>query len=478
MPITDWRRRLAIMGLAVISMAATGADLRLITAARNDDLSAVRALLKQGVDPKARQKDGTTALHWAAYRDNLESADLLLRAGADVYAANDLGATPLWPAALNGSAAMVRRLLEAGANPNAALDLGETVVMTAARTGNADVVQQLLAKGGDPNVRAARGQTALIWAVSQQHSDVVKVLLDHGADVSARTAVRDELMKSDPDQASHPDYQMWVKQGGDTALMFAARVGDLASARHLVAAGANVNDQAAYGISATVLAAHSNHDALVAFLLEKGADPNHAGAGYTALHAAILRGNERTVTALLNHGANPNAPLLAPTPTRRESDDSFFHNTFVGATPFWLAARFSKPGIMRLLRQHGADPTFMHDVEYPAGSYGTYYRVKEGATTVLMAAVGMGGDINSGWALPKPAEREVLALEVAKVAVEFGVDVNVANANGDTALHAAAARDFDSVVNYLLEKGANPNAKNKTGRTPSDPPLRPSRPER
>src|SRR5687767_976926 len=99
MRIADGRRCLAILGLAVLSTAAADADPRLITAARNADGSAVRALLKQGLDPKARQKDGTTALHWAAYRDDLESADLLIRARADVNAANDLGATPLWPAA-------------------------------------------------------------------------------------------------------------------------------------------------------------------------------------------------------------------------------------------------------------------------------------------------------------------------------------------------------------------------------------------
>ena len=477
MRIADGRRFLAILGLAALSTAAAGADLRLITAARNADLGALRALLKQGLDPKVRQKDGTTALHWAAHRDDLESADLLIRAGADVNAANDLGATPLWPAAVNGSAAMVRKLLSAGASPNAALSLGETIVMTAARTGNADVVEQLLSKGGDPNVRAARGQTALMWAVAQRHPDVVKALLAHGAEVHARTDVWTELLKTDPDQASHPDYQVRIKQGGHTALMFAARVGDLASAKLLVAAGATVNDQAAYGISATVLAAHSNHENLVAFLLEHGADPNTAGAGYTALHAAILRGNEKAVAALLAHGANPNAPLLAASPTRRESNDFFFHNTFIGATPFWLAARFSEPGVMRLLTQHGADPLVVHNVEYPAGSYGTYSRVDEGATTALMAAVGMGGDINSGWALPTAREREALTLEAAKVAVGLGVDVNAANGNGDTALHGAAARGFESVVTYLVEKGAKVDATNKAGRTPSDTPAR-ARPQR
>src|SRR4029077_16003640 len=176
----------------------------------------------------------------------------------------------------------------AGANPNASLTLGETLVMTAARTGAADIVEQLLAKGADPNRQAARGQTALMWAIAQRHPAVVKVLLAHGADVHARTSVWTAVKKTDSDQASHPDYTVHVKEGGETALHFAARAGDVEAARLLVDAGANVNDQSASGISATVLAAHSNHDDVVALLLERGADANAAGAGYTALHAAIL----------------------------------------------------------------------------------------------------------------------------------------------------------------------------------------------
>ena len=145
--------------------------------------------------------------------------------------------------------------------------------------------------------------------------------------------------------------------------MFAARVGDLASAKLLVAAGANVNDADAWGVSATMLAAHSGFGELVEFLLEKGADPNAAAAGFTALHEAIMRRDEKMVSALLAHGADPNAPLRTWTPTRRSSDDFNFDPELVGATPFWLAARFSEPGVMRLLVKHGADPLFVHHGE-------------------------------------------------------------------------------------------------------------------
>jgi ankyrin repeat protein len=447
--------RLIVLGLAVTLGGAAGSEPSpLLDAAKNADREALRALLKPGVDVNAAQGDGATALHWASYRDDLESADLLLRAGANVNAANDLGATPLWTACQNGSATMVRRLLEAGANPNAALVSGETVLMTASRSGKPEVVEMLLAKGADVNARATRGQTALMWAIAQRHSEVVRVLLAHGADIQARTQVWTQLWQTGPQQDVHPDYHLRIQHGGNTPLMFAAREGDLASAKLLVAAGANVNDVAPYGVSATVLAAHSGNGELVEFLLQKGADPNAAGAGYTALHAAILRGNKKAVRALLARGADPNAKVLASTPVRRASEDFYFHPAFVGATPFWLAARFGQPDVMRLLAEHGADPLFVHNVSFwgEKASTSEYIRIAPGPTTALMAAVGLGQ--GTGFRAPDPAEREALALEAVKLAAELGVDVNAADAEGRTALEAATILKYQSVVDFLVEKGA------------------------
>src|SRR5712692_9069739 len=274
------------VGCWMLVMTGTGAQCganQLPTSNNQHPTSAVNAV----------EADGSTALHWASYRDDVESAGLLLRAGAKVNAANDLGVTPLWTASLNGSEAMVRRLLEAGANPNAALLLGETPVMVASRSGKSAVVEQLIAKGANVNARAARGQTALMWAVAQKHADVVKVLIAHGANIHARSDVWSEVMAVSPH--GHLDYNRAIPHGGDTALMFAARVGDFASAQLLVAAGANVNDADAWGVSATAMAAHAGYGELLEFLLENGADPNVAAPGFTALHAAIMRRDEKMV---------------------------------------------------------------------------------------------------------------------------------------------------------------------------------------
>ena len=481
-------RCVGVVWLGVLGVATGAGAQPVVDAARTADWAAVRALVEQGADVTTPQGDGTTALHWAGYWDEDGVAQLLLRAGADVNAANDLGVTPLSTACENGSAAMTRILLDAGANPNAVLSSGETLLMTAARTGNAAVVTQLLAAGADVDAaERGRGQTALMWAVAQRHVDVVAALLEYAPDLHTRTDVRTEVVKTSP-EPWNPDYIIDLPQGGYTPLLFATRVGDLASARLLVTAGADVNDTAPYGTSATVVAAHSGHGALAAFLLEQGADPNAAGAGYTALHAAILHKDDALVGALLAHGADPNAPVERSTPVRRDSIDYYLHPSYVGATPFWLAARFSAPAIMRLLAAHGADPLVVHRPVYWPGRLAESdgrAQVREGDTTVLMAAAGLGGraplvavdrlnriaesaPVRSTRREPDPVVREAVTLEAVRVAAELGADVNAANTAGETALHAVAGRGYDTVVAYLVEQGARLDLTNRDNQTPLD----------
>jgi len=441
--------------LASLSFAADRPPV--IDAARNGDRDGLRVLLQKGANANAAEADGSTALHWASYRDDVESAGLLIRAGAKINTANDLGVTPLWTASQNGSEVMVRRLLDAGANPNAALLAGETPVMVAARSGYAAVVEQLIAMGANVNARGARSQTALMWAVAQKHPEVVKVLLAHGADIHARSEVWSQIMAVPPH--GYLPYNRSIPAGGETALMFAAREGDLASAKLLVAAGANVNDADAWGVSATALAAHSGLGDVVEFLLDKGADPNAAGPGFTALHEAIMRRDEKMVNTLLDHGADANTPLRTWTPTRRSSDDFNFAPELVGATPFWLAARFGQAGVMRLLLKHGADPLFVHHGERTVEGRGEAFVRRTDVTTALMAATGMGG--GRAWVLPEPSEREALVLEAVKVAVELGIGLNAANTDGRTALDSAKTLKYDTVVRFLQEKGAQPGTLKK-----------------
>ena len=433
--------------LAIAAAAAAQERPAVIEAAKQADRAGLRVLVQQKANVNTAEGDGTTALHWAAYRDDIESVDLLIRAGANVNAANDLGATPLWNAGMNAGAPVTRRLLDAGANPNLALLAGETPLMVASRSGKADVVALLLAKRADANARASRQQTALMWAAAERHPEVVKLLVEHGADVHARSSEWQEMMAVPPHGL--PQYNKIIPHGGDTALLFAARSGDLESARLLAGAGAHVNDADAWGVSATTMAAHAGFTDMVEWLLDHGADASAAGAGFAALHAAIMRRDTRMVSALLAHGADPNAPLKTWTPTRRSSRDFNFAPELVGATPFWLAARFNDPEVMRLLLKHGANAAFVHE-----GHYHNEEPVEPRTqiTNAVMAATGMGGGV--AWLQPDRAQRETLMLESVRLAADQGVDLNAENSDGRTALDAARALKFERVAALLIERGA------------------------
>jgi len=442
--------------LAIAAAAAAQERPAVIEAAKQADRAGLRVLVQQKANVNTAEGDGTTALHWAAYRDDIESVDLLIRAGANVNAANDLGATPLWNAGMNAGAPVTRRLLDAGANPNLALLAGETPLMVASRSGKADVVALLLAKRADANARASRQQTALMWAAAERHPEVVKLLVEHGADVHARSSEWQEMMAVPPHGL--PQYNKIIPHGGDTALLFAARSGDLESARLLAGAGAHVNDADAWGVSATTMAAHAGFTDMVEWLLDHGADASAAGAGFAALHAAIMRRDTRMVSALLAHGADPNAPLKTWTPTRRSSRDFNFAPELVGATPFWLAARFNEPEVMRLLLKHGANAAFVHQ-----GRYHNEEPVepRTQVTNAVMAATGMGGGV--AWLQPDRAQRETLMLESVRLAADQGgVDLNAENSDGRTALDAARALKFERVAAFLIERGARAGTARKS----------------
>lgn len=439
---------------APAGVAESDAAPGLIDAVKAGDAARVRSLLDAGADAGAAELDGSTALLWASHRDDLESVRLLIEAGADVSAGNDLGATPLWAASENGSTAAVRMLLVAGADPNRELLSGETPVMVAARAGSPQVVRQLAAAGADLDQQGSRGQTALMWAAAQRHADVVAALLKAGADLRVRSNVWTQVMAVPPH--SKPEYNREIPHGGNTALLFAVRAGDLSSARILVAAGADVEDADAWGVSAAVLAAHGGHRELLEFLLEHGADPNAADAGFAALHDAVMRNDSRMVAALLAHGADPNQPLLTWTPARRASRDHHYPPPLVGASPFWLAARFARIDLMRLLAEHGADPHFVHEVDYIVDGRMQWQTER---TTTLMAAFGMAGRRARPWVPYGGAPTaELRTLEAVMLAVELGVDVNAVDATGRTVLDEAEALQYESVVEYLVDIGAEPGA--------------------
>lgn len=448
-------RRIFVLGVAIVLSAATAfaATSPVADAAMNGNRDRVRALLLRKADVNAPQVDGTTALHWAVRADDLETVDLLIRAGAKVAAANREGVTPLQLAAINGSAAMIQRLLKAGADPNAPLTkYGDTALMMASRTGKPEAVSLLVESGASVNAKESwGGTTPLMWAVSEKHPAAVKVLVDHGADVNARSNFVGPANGRGFEGRTPVNVQEGQKpedfaSGWLTPLMFAAREGDIESAKLLVVAGADVNAIAADGKNALGLAIFNGNYDLASYLIDAKSDVNQADTQrFTPLYWAVDRRNMETapnfpwmvtedplplVKKLLDAGANPNFQVQN-TPRARMREGS---PRIVFATPLMRAAFAGDLALCKLLLSYGADPKI----------------ISTDGETMIEAASGLA--FIPGYHRTKPpAER----LEVVKLFVELGNDVNQADDYGITPLMAAANLGDTAIIQYLVDVGAN-----------------------
>ena len=453
-----------ITGTLVLTLAAWAAPnggTALVDAAKNRDQAGVRAALNQKADVNAAEADGTTALHWAAHNNDAQMAALLLKAGANSVAMNRYGVTPLAEAAAAGSAGLIEALLNASADPNTfTTPEGETVLMTASRTGNADAVKLLLDKGANPNARENfKGQTALMWAAAEGHVEVLKALLAKGADVSIRSADRDTTAPKLP--AGSPIAP--IARGGLTALLFAARQGELEAAKTLLDAKADINQADSDGNNGLTLAILNSHYDLAQVLIRRGADPNVANKdGRAALFMAVdmrfpdqsprpsRKETDKTtsldiVQALLAHKANVNQQLKNPAVIDKFAQDHGDRTLSTGATPFMRASRSADIEVMKMLLEKGADPKLAN---------------KDGVNALMLAA-------GVGWA-DKIRGTEEQSLEALQLTADLGLDVNAVNDRGETSLHGAARRGADSIIQFLVGKGAKLNAKNKQGFTPLD----------
>ncbi|PWU06393.1 MAG: hypothetical protein C5B51_12435 [Terriglobia bacterium] len=441
----------AVLLAAAGLLGAPGSDLA--DAAMRGNKAAVRSLLAQKANVNVPQIDGSTALHWAVRADDLETVELLLRAGANVTVANREGTTPLLLAAVNGNAAMLETLLKAGANPNSPLTkTGDTALMMAARTGKTDALKVLLDHGAQVNAKESWGDTtALMWAVAERHPEAAKILVEHGADVNARSkfvpSTTGRGFEGTTPAAGKPGQAAEEFSSGLlTPLMFAAREGDLESARILVAAGADVNATDGDGKDALGLAIFNGAYDVASLLIDNHSNVNQADAQrFTPLFWAVDRRNMETapnfpwmvttdplplIRKLLDAGANPNA-LINNTPRARMREGS---PRIVYATALMRAAFSGDLELVKLLLSRGADP---------------HIQSKDRETT-LMAACGTGfiNGYNKG---RSPAER----LEVIKLLVQIGEDVNAADNYGITPLMVAANMGEVPIIQYLIDQGAD-----------------------
>jgi ankyrin repeat protein len=323
----------------------------LMTTARSGNVEAVRALLSHGADVNAKETyRGQTALMWAAAERHADVVKLLLDHGADwkiissyretrlpkLSAASSVtpfsrgGFTAFLFTAREGDIETAKAMLDSGMDINQTDIDGTSGLVVSIMNKHYTFAKFLLDRGADPNVTDVKGRAALYAAVDMRNEDwsampsrklddpypspeLIKLIMVHGAKLNAR------LTKNLPGR-SGMDAGDTTLDEGTTPLMRAARSGDAASMRLLIAAGADPKLTTKEGDNALMFAAGVGYrdkntrgteaEALEALevSVDQGLDINQANSrGETALHGAASRGADTIVRYLVSHGAKIDA---------------------------------------------------------------------------------------------------------------------------------------------------------------------------
>jgi ankyrin len=460
-------------------------------------------LIKAGADAKARGPNGETTVMFAARNGNPDAIKVLVAAGADVNAKEAIRATTalMW-AAEEGHAAAVKALVELGAD-------------VSAKSGPAGLPRNYMAQAVNvAQVEAAAKRRRDAKAAGRTYEEQLAFEQANGAQIEGRfgnaTTAAENAANPNAGQnfgqpptaadaaqpaAAQPagggagrgagagrgggqggaaaaaarqaeqDAQQDViiaglvggGSGGLTPLVFAAREGDIESAKVLLDAGADINQTTEYGWTPLLVAANNRNYKLGAMLLERGANPNIANkGGWTPLYLATdnrnIEGGDYPVPKpdmdhlefiklLLDKGADPNMRVKDNTLSRTIFTMQWFFEP--GATAFVRAAQSSDLELLKLLLSKGADPKIATDF----------------GDTALTAAGGI------GWVEGVTYERSPKEnLETVRFLLDLGLDPNWANKDGRTAIMGAAHKGRNEVIQLLAERGAKIDARDKGSR--------------
>jgi uncharacterized protein len=434
----------------------------LMLAARNGNPQAVKLLVEAGADVNARERlRGTTALMWAASQRHPEAVKILVAAGADVGAKSAGAGLPRNYMANRVNLRAVTASQERRRRAAAAGITYEEQLVRDQKEGRELGGQRGLAQALGPDGQPLAGRGAAPPAATPTAPPAATAPAA-AAPAAARGRGAGPANTADPDDDDDDNEVVFAGLvgtggGGLTALVFAAREGDLASAQALVDGGANVNQQTEGGWTPLLTAVNNRNYRLAKFLLERGADPNTTNRnGWSPLYLATdnrnIEGGDypvpkpdldhlEMITALLDKGANPNAPVKDNTLTRTIFTMQWFWEE--GATPFIRAAQSSDTELMKLLLKSKADPkarTVLGD-------------------TALTASAGI------GWVEGVTYERSATEnLEAIRMLLDLGLDPNHANNEGRTALMGAAMKGRNDVVLLLVERGARLDTRDKGNR--------------
>ncbi|MGV3524876.1 MAG: ankyrin repeat domain-containing protein [Candidatus Sericytochromatia bacterium] len=455
-------------------------------------LDIVQQLLAQGAQPDEANDDGTSALMYAAEAGDLEVVKFLLLKGANVNRRNKTGQTVLsYALSHKWHVPVVTFLLDQGARaqdllPEHQFELLRLLAATGDLTRVRSLLAQLPAIGQQPD---ALFEIASGFA-EQGHLEGVQFFLQRGVSVQASNEQDASLLSAAAASGRVELAQFLLSQGAwgqakedvrRRAAMTAAEHGHADMLALLLAQERQAAKQRPYQALALSQAAGAGQAQLVKKLLEQGAEPDFTKLSppldaRSPLLAAVEGGYVAATQALLAHRFPPeelalalrkavqagNLPLVQALLDHGAPVD---HEDEVG-TPFvvFLVQEGYLDVLKRIPRQKW--PLVLPEgVDFPDGTDLLMQAAKRNHLQMVTYLLEQGLTPTARTHDGQSALMLTESVDVMRLLVAKGAEVNLRKADGGTALMRAAANTHLDGVKALLEMGAEVNARKQDGTT-------------
>ena len=441
---------------ASLKSAVTLHDLTpLHLAARHGHAEVVKVLLENGANLIARDKNGLTPLHTASEYSQVPVVTLLLDAHADCNATNNDGDTALILACRNGSHMVVQRLLSKPECQIGFIRQGRWPALSiASYFGFYKCAQLLLENHADTEIQELEIGTPLYHAALNGHLELCQLLLEHGA--NPNTLFVGHPILSESARAGNLEIvRVLIERGAElnatdsedqNALQKASMKGDKALVAYLLDRGADVYHEDCNGCTSIIHAAHLGFADIVQLLIDGGADiEHHASNGWTPLHSC--HSHAETTHVLLKNGADVNSV------------------TNLGATPLFLAARSGVYDVVKALLSYNPDL----ELTLADGASALIGGIRSGNAEVVRLLLEAGANINhqserNRFPLQFAVERNMV--DVLRVLMEYSPKLDLVDDDGDTALHCINSDTSIEIVKILVNAGVDVNFRNRNRDTP------------
>lgn len=390
----------------------------LLAASSRGNMALVKAFLEAGASLDVRSKQGKTPLYEACRKGHLKVVEMLHRHGAEAAITTNSGWTAVAIAASNGHTEVVRRLLSYGAHAKGLTIYHASPLHLPCFRGHVEIVKLLIRGGADVHVFSEEMCTPLYFACDQGHTEIARLLLDSGVD---------------PDAA---------KTGDGTALLIACTHGYVDIVKLLLQHKADATKSTSL-LTPIAVAASRGYLEIVKLLLDHGASACASdSSNWGPLHSAAGQGHLEIVRLLLERGANASLQCTE------------------GATPLYAACVHKSADVAELLLSTGCDVnvakengfTSLHAACIKGHLALVRLLLRYGADTKALTDHGMSTFLGA-------CISDNIELCEYLLQADPDIDVNQANADGWSPLHAAASNGGVAVAKLLLERGATSQPK-------------------